>query len=140
MPPSYTASRHSSSLPRPSPYVRLHHARRRHPSLCGHPPPRRATLPRHFSHLLVRAAIMRHTAIPHHAAIHHRAASPPRPSTAAPHSALTCRGHGMHRATTILTPLGEGHRRPRHRLPRLSKDHDRKKYMLEAYVSSVSEV
>jgi hypothetical protein len=48
--------------------------------------------------------------------------SPSRPSTAAPHSLLAHRSHGMHPTTTTPAPPGEGHHRLGHHLPRSAED------------------
>jgi hypothetical protein len=49
-------------------------------------------------------------------------ASPWQPSTDAPQSALARRCQGVHRAAATPTPLGEGCRRLRHRLPPSAED------------------
>jgi hypothetical protein len=87
---------HHASCARPS-----HSATARPHSVSGHP-----TLP---------ASRAPHPAL-------RSAASPWQPSTAAPQSALARRCQGVHRATTTPTPLGEGRRRLRHRLPRSAED------------------
>jgi hypothetical protein len=70
-----------------------------------------------------------------HSALLPRPSLAARPSTAAPHSALACHGHDVHRATTPPTPPGEGRHRPRHHLLLLAKD-----TTIGRSVSSVSDI
>jgi hypothetical protein len=96
---------------------------------------------------VVAVAISPHTP-PSYAAQPH-SASPPRPSLAAPphsgsplraslavtHSVLARSGHGVHHATRRrLSPAGIAS------LMIGRRHHDRKKHMLQAYISSVSDV